>query len=124
MNEGEDAAPWKHAMSNCPMSIVKVDKNLLNYIRIQERENVAKTFVMLYRSTIGRAFEVINAIELEEERGGHELTAEEASDAWNKNISHSGVGDPVTPDYVKVLLKLKRKVFASGSALNKLLLGR
>ena len=113
---------WRSAILTAPMMIMNVESpGKADWKRIDERESFGRAFEMLYRTALGRAFEVLDIVAKEEERQQRELDASEVEALWKSNVTASGMGDQVTKTYIDTLLKCKKRVFSDADATAKLL---
>jgi len=90
--------------------------------RIAERESFGHGYELLYRTAMGRAFEVMGFIDKEEARLKRTPTAREIEDAWKEHVDQaSSGGDRVNVTYVETLLKCRKRIFNDAAATQKLL---
>eukprot|EP00959_Pyramimonas_sp_CCMP1952_P092669 1939437-Pyramimonas_sp.AAC.1 len=94
----------------------------VDWKRIDERESFGHTYELLYRTALGRAFEVLDIIAKEEAVANRPLNPKEVEAMWKSKVSESNMGDKVSKSYIETLLKCKKRVFNDADATSKLLL--
>ena len=112
---------WKAAAENAPICIVRCEKSEIQWRQINERESVGKSFKLLYRTAIGRMFEVLDVIMAHERANGVELSAKEVAELWNLHVGDAEIGEKVTDTYVIALQKIRRRIIQDKAAITKLL---
>ena len=125
IQQGEDEealAKWENAVLTAPICFVKCESlQAADWLRIQKREDVGQTFELLYRTAIGRAFEVMDMYSKEEIRRRRPPSPLELEQAWAEKIQLSGMSDPVNMTYIETVMKCKKRVFFDAVATSKLL---
>ena len=112
---------WKAAAENAPICIVRCEKSEIQWRQINERESVGKSFKLLYRTAIGRMFEVLDVIMAHERANGVELSAKEVAELWNLHVGDAEIGEKVTDTYVIALQKIRKRIIQDKAAITKLL---
>ncbi|CAK0906463.1 unnamed protein product [Prorocentrum cordatum] len=81
ISDGDDDAPlamWREAILTAPLMIMTVESAAkVDWKRIDERESFGRSFEMLCRTALGRAFEVLDIIAKEEDSQKRELSPNE-----------------------------------------------
>jgi hypothetical protein len=126
ISEGEDEDTldkWVQAVLTAPLCVLCcVSVEDVSWKRISEREAFGHGYELLYRTAIGRAFEVIDVMNRESARLKREATATEVETAWLNRVEQSGMSDKVTAGYVDTVLKCKKRIFNDSEATAKLLM--
>ena len=112
---------WKNAALTAPVCLVSCEASEIKWKQITERNEVGRSFNLLFRTAIGTMFEVLDMVITHEQTTRSEMTAEEVATRWNEKVDYTGIGDRVTPTYANALMKIRRRIIGNKDAIVKLL---
>lgn len=89
IEQGDDLSMWKQMAQTANIRFVAVqNEEAANWMSIQAREDIGHSFESLFRTALGRTFEVISFIDTDEA-----MTPKALEMLWRTNVNQSSMGD-------------------------------